>query len=601
MPSVTPSKTPERISTRSSSWRGVVSELWPGRRRSRSRWISAASSGSRGGQPSTTTPTPPPWLSPKVVIWKVCPKRLDTRRRYTRLRIAPPPRSAPRERLARGAAQRQRRERGSRHPAVCVPAGRAGRAPRPARARYTCRRSSRCVKACSIAPSGSGARDAEPDPFAQRARERAGGRLAVARARRRAAPRVRRAGRAAAAAPPTRGRVARARPPPPRRAAPAPARDLHGQRLRAPLRARGAVRRPRAGRAARRARRAHHRAELHQRLVQRAGILAARELLGLAPEPLLHCAAAHVGVDPEQAREHARHVAVDDRRRACRTRSKRARPPCSARRRAARAARRRRRAAGPRGAPPPAARRGAGCARASSSRGRPTARSRRRHRRSRALRTSGKRARKRSQYGITVSTRVCWSIASEIQIAYGSRVRRHGRSRRWARYHASSFLRSAPRRRGVTCARRLRIQVRLDVIGDPFRVPPLDRIDVGVADQRREVQVVAAGEAGRAGEAEPLAALDARARLDVDARQVAVERGEPEAVVEHDAVAVDPEIAREEHPARGRRGDRRRRRATRGRSRSARRARSRARPPRRCASRRSGSSPSSWRAGAGCR
>ena len=35
----------------------------------------------------------------------------------------------------------------------------------------------------------------------------------------------------------------------------------------------------------------------------------------------------------------------------------------------------------------------------------------------------------RFQYGITVLTCVCWSMISETQMAYGSRVRRHGRSR----------------------------------------------------------------------------------------------------------------------------------------------------------------------------
>ena len=70
VPSVWPSKTPERISARSASSRGVVSLLWPGRRRSRSRWISSSVIGRRGGQPSTTTPTPPPCDSPKVVTRK---------------------------------------------------------------------------------------------------------------------------------------------------------------------------------------------------------------------------------------------------------------------------------------------------------------------------------------------------------------------------------------------------------------------------------------------------------------------------------------------------------------------------------------------------
>ena len=44
--------------------------------------------------------------------------------------------------------------------------------------------------------------------------------------------------------------------------------------------------------------------------------------------------------------------------------------------------------------------------------------------------TVGNFAIQRSQYGITVATRVCCNITSLTQIAYGSRVRRQGRSRR---------------------------------------------------------------------------------------------------------------------------------------------------------------------------
>ena len=82
VPRVTPSNRPERISARSSSWRGVVIRLCPGRRRSRSRWICSTDSGRRGGQPSTTTPTPPPWDSPNVAIRKAFPKLLPTPGRY---------------------------------------------------------------------------------------------------------------------------------------------------------------------------------------------------------------------------------------------------------------------------------------------------------------------------------------------------------------------------------------------------------------------------------------------------------------------------------------------------------------------------------------
>src|SRR6056297_3968248 len=67
VPVVTPSNTPERICTWSGSRRGLTWRLLPGRRRSRSRWMSASASAMPGGQPSTTQPSAGPWLSPNVV------------------------------------------------------------------------------------------------------------------------------------------------------------------------------------------------------------------------------------------------------------------------------------------------------------------------------------------------------------------------------------------------------------------------------------------------------------------------------------------------------------------------------------------------------
>src|SRR5262249_37125636 len=64
------------IFTSSGSRRWVVKRDWPGRRRSRSCWISAALSGIFGGQPSTTHPIAAPWLSPKVVTRNRWPKVL---------------------------------------------------------------------------------------------------------------------------------------------------------------------------------------------------------------------------------------------------------------------------------------------------------------------------------------------------------------------------------------------------------------------------------------------------------------------------------------------------------------------------------------------
>src|SRR5208337_3078539 len=68
--------TPERMRASSGSRRWVVKRDVPGRRRSSSAWMSAASSGIRGGQPSTTQPIPAPWLSPNVVTRKRWPKLL---------------------------------------------------------------------------------------------------------------------------------------------------------------------------------------------------------------------------------------------------------------------------------------------------------------------------------------------------------------------------------------------------------------------------------------------------------------------------------------------------------------------------------------------
>lgn len=76
-PRVLPSNTPERISQTSPSFRGVTMSLWPGLRRSSSRWMSSGVISSSGGQPSIFTPTPIPWDSPQVDILKMLPIVLD--------------------------------------------------------------------------------------------------------------------------------------------------------------------------------------------------------------------------------------------------------------------------------------------------------------------------------------------------------------------------------------------------------------------------------------------------------------------------------------------------------------------------------------------
>src|SRR5207249_3473880 len=82
VPSVCPSKTPDRILTVSDSLRCVTIALCPGARRSRSGWMSASESESRGGHPSITAPIAPPCDSPHVVTRKSRPQLLPTRRGY---------------------------------------------------------------------------------------------------------------------------------------------------------------------------------------------------------------------------------------------------------------------------------------------------------------------------------------------------------------------------------------------------------------------------------------------------------------------------------------------------------------------------------------
>src|SRR5688572_9370677 len=73
VPVVRPSNTPERIFTRSGSWRWLVNCDVPVRLGSRSAWMSASNRPRPGGHPSTIAPIAGPWLSPKVVTQKERP------------------------------------------------------------------------------------------------------------------------------------------------------------------------------------------------------------------------------------------------------------------------------------------------------------------------------------------------------------------------------------------------------------------------------------------------------------------------------------------------------------------------------------------------
>src|SRR6266550_8104568 len=65
-------------------------------------------------------------------------------------------------------------------------------------------------------------------------------------------------------------------------------------------------------------------------------------------------------------------------------------------------------------------------------------------------RSVGKRRRKRRYAGTTRETCVCWSITSLTRTRYGSRVRRHGRSRPEPRYQERTSLRSVAGEAGVS-------------------------------------------------------------------------------------------------------------------------------------------------------
>src|SRR5262245_29213743 len=65
-------------------------------------------------------------------------------------------------------------------------------------------------------------------------------------------------------------------------------------------------------------------------------------------------------------------------------------------------------------------------------------------------------------------------MISETQIAYGSRVRRHGRSRWWARYHR--FRRSAKRRTSIPAR-------------SWFTVPPREDLERALSIERERKRV----------------------------------------------------------------------------------------------------------------
>ena len=83
-----------------------------------------------------------------------------------------------------------------------------------------------------------------------------------------------------------------------------------------------------------------------------------------------------------------------------------------------------------------------------------------------------------------------------------------------------------------------------DAVLHPLFAPPIHRRDLLSADEHREVEVIAAGEAGHAAATEFLPLFHAVADLDADRRQVPIQRLHAEAVIDDDAVAVDTQVRR---------------------------------------------------------
>src|SRR2546428_180404 len=73
-PVASPSEMPSENSTRSASWRWVVTSLCPGRRRSSCAWTKGSSIRMPAWSPSIVQPTNGPWLVPKIVVRYRAPK-----------------------------------------------------------------------------------------------------------------------------------------------------------------------------------------------------------------------------------------------------------------------------------------------------------------------------------------------------------------------------------------------------------------------------------------------------------------------------------------------------------------------------------------------
>lgn len=93
------------------------------------------------------------------------------------------------------------------------------------------------------------------------------------------------------------------------------------------------------------------------------------------------------------------------------------------------------------------------------------------------------------------------------------------------------------------------IELVRDIVFDPGRVPPFDRIDRNTGYDDSKVEMVTGGHAGGSGVADSLAFFHVVPFLNYHLAQVAVEGLQTQAMVDYDALTVNAQVAGMDNPA----------------------------------------------------
>jgi hypothetical protein len=87
------------------------------------------------------------------------------------------------------------------------------------------------------------------------------------------------------------------------------------------------------------------------------------------------------------------------------------------------------------------------------------------------------------------------------------------------------------------------------MVPDPVGIPPFLRIDLDALELHAEVDVVTSGQSRLAALTHDLSAFHHLTLMHRDLAEVAIDRLKPVPMIQHDAVAVDPQRGRVHHPA----------------------------------------------------